>query len=410
MRKCRLRGLVALVPAALGLVLAPAVVAFGAEPTAGAKVVTMRVPHGGNVPQAAVDEKGVVHLVYFKAARGARGDLYYVRTADGGATFSPPLRVNSQPDSAIAARPPRLAMGRAGRAHVVWNGSSEAKPRGPLNPAMPADSPYNGTPLLYARLDDAGAAFEPQRSLMRKTFALDGAGTVAADGAGNVYAVWHAAAEGLPEGEPGRRVWVAKSADDGKTFAPETMASDRPTGACGCCHAGAFADGRGDVYVLFRGAESAIQRDMYLLVSADRGRTFRGSKVDPWRTSTCPMSSMALGGAPGGVVAGWETEGRVRFGTVRANDAAVAETDEPAAGQSSPPKDRKHPEVVTNAAGESIRIWTEGMGWKRGGAVAWQVYDRDGKPTAAKGRQDGVPADGDAAAFPRKDGSFVIIF
>src|SRR5207253_666330 len=81
-------------------------------------------------------------------------------------------------------------------------------------------------------------------------------------------------------------------------------------------------DENGALYVLYRAAETAIQRDIYLLVSTDHGKTFKGSKVDPWRTSMCPMSSMALGPAPGGVLAGWETEGRVRFGKVDTSSAA----------------------------------------------------------------------------------------
>jgi hypothetical protein len=386
-------------------------VAFGAgsAPVAAAgesKVVTLRVPHGGNAPQVAVDENGVAHLIYFKAARGDLGDVFYVRTADGGATFSPPVRVNSQPNSAGAARVPRVAVGPGGRVHVVWNGSTGALPKGRPNPAMPADSPYNGTPVLYARLNDDGTAFEPQRNLMRKTFTLDGGASVAADGDGNVYAVWHAAAEGLPDGERGRRVWVAKSADGGKTFGEEVLAWDKPVGACGCCHVRAYAEKGGAVYVLFRAAESALDRDTYLLVSRDGAKTFTGAEVDPWRTPVCPMSSMTLARTPAGVVAGWETDGRVLFGTLAGDGAVVNGRDEPAPGS----RGRKYPEVATNAAGESIRVWTEGMGWKKGGAVAWQVYDRDGRPTDAKGRQDGVPADGAAAVFPRPDGSFAIVY
>ena len=372
------------------------------------EVITMRVPNGGNAPQVAVDEKGVVHLVYFKAAKGNDGDLYYVRSADGGATWSSPaVRVNSQPNSSVAARVPRVAVGRGGRVHVVWNGSSQALPKGPRNPGQPADSPYNGMPLLYARLNDAGDAFEPQRNLMTRTYTLDGGAAVAADREGNVYAVWHASAEGLPDGEQGRRVWVARSSDDGKTFAPESMAWDEPTGACGCCHVRAYADpADGTLYVMYRAAETAIERDIFVLVSTDHGKSFRGSEVDPWRTATCPMSSMTFVRTPAGVLAGWETEGHVRFGPVKLPEAKVTGKNEPSPGKA----DRKYPELAVNDRGETIRAWTEGMGWKKGGAVAWQVYDRAGKPTAAHGRQDGVPPDGAAAVFARADGTFVVMY
>jgi hypothetical protein len=376
------------------------VLSLGAAPA----VVTLRTPNGGIAPQVATAPDGTVHLLYFKATKGDRGDLFYVRSRDGGRSFADPIRVNSQPSCAIPARQARLAVGRGGRAHVVWNGSGEAQPKGPLNPAMPADSPYNGTPLLYARLNDQDDAFEPQRNLIRHTYALDGGGTVAADEDGNVYAVWHALAEGLPQNEQGRRVWVAKSTDDGKTFADEAMAWDRPTGACGCCYVGALAEKGGKVYVVYRAAESAIQRDIYVLASTDGGKTFTGAKADAWRTSQCPMSTAALARTADGVVAGWETEGKVIFGEL--NGAAI-EDKLPAPGSGAT---RKYPSLATNNRGETIRAWTEGMAWKRGGTAAWQVYDAKGSPVGEAGRAEGVPADGTVATFARPDGTFVVVF
>jgi hypothetical protein len=375
-------------------------------PTRGAvpAVVTLRTPNGGNTPQVATGPDGTVHLVYFKASKGDRGDLFYVRSRDGGETFSRPVLVNSQPACAISARHARLAVGRNGRAHVVWNGSGEAQPKGPLNPAQPADSPYNGTPLLYARLNDAGDAFEPQRNLMRHTYALDGGATIAADGEGNVYGVWHAMAEGLPQNEQGRRIWLAKSTDDGKTFADEAMAWDQPTGACGCCYVGALAEAGGKLYVVYRAAESAIQRDIYVLASTDGAKTFTGAKADAWRTSQCPMSTAALVRAPDGVIAGWETEGKVIFGQLK---GSAVEHKLPAPGER---PSRKYPALATNSRGETIHAWTEGMSWKRGGAAAWQVYDATGKPIGEPGRADGVPPDGTVATFARPDGTFVVVF
>ena len=91
----------------------------------------IRVPQGGIQPQAIVDDKGVIHLVYFNG-EPRQGDLFYVRSTDGGATFSPPLRVNSQAGSAIAAgtiRGGQIALGENGRVHVAWNGSKIARPK-----------------------------------------------------------------------------------------------------------------------------------------------------------------------------------------------------------------------------------------------------------------------------------------
>ena len=205
-----------------------AVASFGIRRSAaaGQSVRIMRVPQGGLQPQVAIDERGIVHLIYY-TGDARKGNLFYARSTNGGTTFSAPIQVNSSPDAAIAAgtiRGAHLAVGKAGRVHVAWNGSSVAEP-GPLNP----DSGKNGMPMLYARLNDAGKAFEAQRNLMLRSFGLDGGGSIAADPSGNVYVAWHGIAESEAkgtgkEGEARRRVWITKSGDEGRSFLRERMA------------------------------------------------------------------------------------------------------------------------------------------------------------------------------------------
>jgi len=66
--------------------------------------------------------------------------------------------------------------------------------------------------------------------------------------------------------------------------------------------------------------------------------------------------------------------------------------------------------VAVANKGETLFVWTEGTGWAKGGGVAWQLYDKDGKATAEKGRADGVPVWSLATAFAKTDGSFVIVY
>lgn len=367
-----------------------------------------RVPDGGIQPQVAVDEQGTVHLIYYKGEAGG-GDVYYVRSTDEGATFSEPIRVNSQPASAVAAgtiRGAQIAVGKEGRVHVAWNGSSQARPKGPRNPAQPADSPYNGLPMLYTRLNDAGTAFEPQRNLMQKTFALDGGGAVAADPQGNVYVAWHGASLESSEGEAGRRVWVARSEDEGETFAAEEAIYNRPTGACGCCGMQIFADSAGDTFVLYRSATDGVNRDMYLLTSAGGTERFRGTALQRWQVQQCPMSSMAFAEGPQGVLGAWETTGQVYYGIV---DPRSGEVSEPIAAPGRP-SGRKHPRLAVAADGTTLMVWTEGTGWNKGGSLAWQVFDKAGKALQQRGRGEGIPVWSFAATFPRADGGFTIVY
>ena len=122
------------------------------------------------------------------------------------------------------------------------------------------------------------------------------------------------------------------------------------------------------------------------------------------------MSSEALveGQTPAGraTFAAWETSGQVFYGKIDPSGRTVSARI-PAPGEG---KGRKHPAVAGNARGETILVWTEGMGWNRGGAVAWQVFDRHGKPTAERGRADGVPTWSLVTVFARPDGGFTIIY
>ena len=214
-------------------------------------VSLIRVPNGGIQPEA-VAKDGVLHLLYFSGDPKA-GDLFYVKSADFGLTWSAAIKVNSVAGSALAIgtiRGGKLAVGRNGRVHVAWNGSSVVEADGPMNP----ESKKRGAPMLYTHLNDAGSAFEPERNLMTRTFGLDGGGTVAADQVGNVYVSWHGKAPDAAQGEAGRQVWVAVSRVDGRTFAAEAPAWSEASGACGCCGLAMFADSQGVVRALYRSA------------------------------------------------------------------------------------------------------------------------------------------------------------
>src|SRR5262247_401884 len=253
-----------------------------AELPASDLVNVIRAPNGGLQPQAVTDASGALHLVYFAGEPGA-GDVFYVRRERGKEDFSSPILVNSQPGSAIATgtiRGAHIAVGRNGRVHVSWNGSNQASPRGPENSA----------PMLYARMNDAKTAFEAQRNLMRVSHALDGGGSVAADKEGAVYVAWHGAGE--QTGEEHRRVWLARSTNDGRTFTQETPAGADETGACGCCGMRAFVDPRGSLHLFYRTATNMTERGMFLLTSSDKGKSFRGTRLDNWQLTACPMSSV----------------------------------------------------------------------------------------------------------------------
>lgn len=362
-------------------------------------VILLKTPEGGLQPQAVVDSSGVIHLIYLYGDPGA-ADIAYVKKAPGEQHFSVPIRVNDRPGSAIAlgtVRGAHIALGKSGRVHVAWNGSSKAEPKGPRN----------SSPMLYTRIDDRGQSFEPQRNLMKTAPGLDGGGAIAADSAGNVYVAWHAQGQNDRQpiqGEDHRRVWLAHSTDDGATFDRETAISPPDTGACGCCGMGALADEKGNVYLLYRSARAIVHRDMYLLVSRDRGRTFEATNLHPWEIGACPMSTVSLAHAGEQILFSWETNRQVYFAKLDLRTASLGKPIAPAGIGNS----RKHPAIAAKRTGEVLLCWTEGTGWKKGGSLRWQLFDSDTRPLALAVAGSTVPAWDFATAVAVRD-RFVVV-
>ncbi len=312
-----------------------------------------------------------------------------------------------------AVRGAQLALGRNGRVYAVWNGSNKAQPRG-----------AGGNPLLYTRMNDAGDGFEPERNMMGSTTLLDGGGSVPADSQGDAYVVWHPQpADGYgPRNEHSREVFMARSSDDGRTFATEHVISPSRSGACPCCGLKAFCPEPGKLAVLYRSALGDGNRNVTLLLSNDGGKTFTSTLLGPWHISFCPMSTMALGNGPGNsLLAMWETKGQVLRATIRLAGAQSQAADVPLQGAPGPMvkaipaagggPNRKHPAFAVSGGAHPrlLMAWTEGTAWAKGGSLAWECLDLRTKQFSC-GRAGGVPVWGGVAVAALENGEFALVY
>lgn len=332
-------------------------------------VEVIQTPHEGIAPDAEVDGRGVIHLVYVSGE-----DVYYVRSSDRGKTFSPPIRVNSEPGTAYGGkyRGPDIAVGKKGRVHVVW-----------YTNAYQRKLPKDQWGVFYTRLNASGTAFEPARNLNR--LPSDNF-SIAADGKGKVAVFWMAG-----------RVYLTLSDDGGKTFS-DAVAMDGAD-PCECCASRACFSADGNLYFSYRDKAENV-RDMYLVGLGKGHRVSLREKLSAttWKIDACPMTGTSLTRRNGeGLLAGWETRGQVSF--ARLDDA----------GRALPPGEvqvaerGKYPVVLSAPDGTAL------VAWKNGSALEWQVYDADGRPQGGPGsapvsnphRPAGVVTrDGDFLIFP----------
>ena len=306
------------------------------------KVNIFPPPEGGSVPDAEIDSAGVIHLAYVKG-----NDLYYVKSADEGKTFSAPLRVNGEPGfvSGGMFRGPDLAVGRGGRIHIIW-----------YNDASKQARPKDQWGVTYARLEPGAKSFTVEKNLNHlpsDNFSL------AANRSGDVAVIW--TAEGM---------FVNLSRDDGQTFGPAIQVNPGEVDPCECCATRRYLDREGKLYCLYRERTENL-RDMYLLSGKLTGgglpEKFQRRKVsgDTWKIEGCPMTgSFIEPDGEKGLLLGWETKAQIHFaGESPSGEELLPGSGVPAVGRG------KYP-VVLGSGGKEVLV-----AWKKGNNLEWKLYN-----------------------------------
>jgi hypothetical protein len=307
-----------------------------------ARIIVVPVPNRGLTPDAEIEPAGVIHLAYTLS-----NDVFYVRSPDDGASFSAPLRVNSEPNSSHSGmfRGPDLVLGKEGRPHVIWysNGYQRKLPKDQWG-------------VLFSYLNDGGTAFVPVRNLNRKP---SDNYSVAANDEGRVAVFWMA--DGL---------FLQESKDNGVTFGEPRKIALADT--CECCASRARFLPDGTLLCAYRDKQNNA-RDMFLLAQRRSSDEFTREKlsVTPWQVNACPMTGTFISSSKGGAVAAWETKGQVYFARC---DSAGRKTAAPEVALGTR---GKFPIALAAPDGTLL------VSWKRVNAVEWQFFDSADRPIGA---------------------------
>lgn len=310
---------------------------IGASPQAGVRLVALS---GGALAAVWVEEQLV------DGRRFPASTLHAARSDDGGATWSPPVRVHPDPGFPSSHSFHSAGAGRDGALYVAWLDGT-ARDRAQRHAPPTADAGHTahhaadgpGTDLVVAASRDGGRTFEAPGTVARGTCeCCRTALAVAPDG--TVYVAWRHTFDGSE-----RDVALARSSDGGRTFAAPVRVHHDGWTLDGCPHAGPAltVDGTGAVHVAWPTGAGG-RTGLWHATSRDGGRTFAA----PTALARGPLGQVrAAVGPDGRAWLAWEDAARRRIGLVGAGAADTAFV----AGRA--------PDLAVGRAGPHL-AWTDG--------------------------------------------------
>ncbi|MBI4616524.1 MAG: exo-alpha-sialidase [Planctomycetes bacterium] len=360
-----------------------AIFALLSLPVLAGEVSVIRLPDGGMIPDLALGEDGTLHAVFGRRGGGSGGNAFYARAERPGAAWGEAVRIDSQDGSCTLGmeRGPRIALGKEGTIHALWQGRNA---------------------VCHSRSTDGGKTWSEARNLVDADVGIDSP-AIAADGKGNVWAIWIDSRQGDdPKSPTSGTLFLARSEDDGATWSANYAARYPYEGrACACCSLEAGVNQAGRLLVAFRGALQGF-RDVYLLEGDARGEGFQSLRVseDNWRMNECPMDGPAVSLEKGSrkLLVAWRSRDEV-YHAGSADGRRFSERAAPAV----PGGERRYPGVAFGASGEYFFAWVEG------GEVVWELRSRSGK-VSRSGRESGLPGRTRFAVLAGPDGAFFLVY
>jgi len=216
------------------------------------------------------------------------GDVFVTYSKDGGATFTPSMKV---------ARLPKIMLGMRRGPRIAAHGER-------LTVTVIADEL-----IAFTSNDDGKTWGQPVTINEVATSAREGLHDLTGAPDGQAFVTWLDLRNGQME------LWGASSTDGGRTWGKNEQVYMSPDKSiCECCHPSALFDEDGNLAVMWRNSIEG-SRDMWITTRAKGATAFSTARKigeGTWKLNACPMDGgeiLALGGGNFGAV--WMRHGEV---------------------------------------------------------------------------------------------------
>jgi hypothetical protein len=226
-------------------------------------------------PASAADPFGGLHVVWYDDTPG-NAEIYYSKSTDGGATWSPSKRLTWTVGNSFWLA---LAVDSSGYIHVVWS-----------------DPTPGNAELYYKKSMDGGSSWTASKRLTW-TSELSSAPDIAVDSSNSLYVVWHDMTPGNLE------IYCRKSPDGGATW----TSSQRLTLNSGdSLFPDIVRDSAGNLHVVWEDFTPG-KWEIYYKKSTNGGISWSASKRITWTSGTSWWPAIAIDSA-GNLLLVWQDD------------------------------------------------------------------------------------------------------